>query len=159
MVGVNRILGSVVGGGILLGLLIGAVGCATGHVTFPVDSPAAADRCLRTSIEYVQPENRLPSGLQPEEPELPAEPSARVDVELPPETHARLIRVLRVRDALRARLRANEVPEVDKDLLQAYFLEVGRVLDKAAKAGSSGSCTCYEESENAPCSDFRSDEE
>ena len=159
MSGLNRTLGSVVAGGCLLGLGMAAAGCASKTVTFPVDSPEAADKCLRTSIDFVMPQNHLPPGLQPAAEELPAEPTARVDVELPPETQRKLIYILRVRDALRSRQRANEVAEVDKELLQDYFLQVGRVLDKAAKAGASGSCTCYQQAEGAPCSDYRKDED
>ncbi len=156
---VRSTVGSVVGGGVLVGVFVAGAGCATGTVTFPVDSPEAADKCLQTSIDFVMPRKHLPPGLVPSAEELPAEPTVRVDVELPPETQEKLIYILRVRDALRTRQRANEVAEVDKELLRQYFLKVGHVMDKAAKAGSSGSCTCYQESENAPCSDYRNDEE
>jgi hypothetical protein len=156
---VNRTLGSVVAGGFLVGLIVSIAGCGSGAVTFPVDSPEAADKCLQTSIDFVMPQKHLPPGLVPAAEALPAEPTVRVDVELPPETQDKLIYILRVRDALRTRQRANEVAEVDKELLRQYFLKVGHVMDKAAKAGASGSCTCHRESENALCSDYRKDEE
>jgi hypothetical protein len=156
---VRSTVGSVVGGGILAGALVASVGCATKTVTFAVDSPEAADKCLRNSIDFVMPQKHLPPGLVPAAEALPAEPSVRVDVDLPPETHEKLIYILRVRDALRTRQRANEVVEVDKEPLRQYFLKVGHVLDKAAKAGSSGSCTCHRESDDGLCSDYRKDEE